>query len=86
MSQQSDTRLMPAIDPTRFPTFTGSGSTRRGEVKAVGILKRQPRVRAWDELSEVDRAILLDGVRQRQEQRELQRQLHEERLGQRVNR
>ncbi|WP_159541214.1 hypothetical protein [Aeromicrobium sp. 9AM] len=35
-------------------------------MKAVGILNpRQGRKRAWDEMSEIDRAVLLETVRQR---------------------
>ncbi|WP_188110492.1 hypothetical protein [Aeromicrobium ginsengisoli] len=35
-------------------------------MKAVGILNsRQGRKRAWDEMSEIDRVVLLESVRQR---------------------
>jgi hypothetical protein len=54
---------MPALNPTDLHSTTGTD----GEgVKAVGILNpRQGRKRAWDEMSEIDRAVLLETVRQR---------------------
>jgi hypothetical protein len=54
---------MPAQNPTDPHPTTGTD----GEgVKAVGILNpRQGRKRAWDEMSEIDRAVLLETVRQR---------------------
>lgn len=84
MSQQSDTRLMPAQNFDLDHTLTGSGSINRGEVKAMAKIWRK-RTRAWDEMSEIDRAVLLESVRQRREQREQQRKLAEQ-LGNRVNR
>ncbi len=63
MTTKPDTRLMPAQNPTDPRPTTGTD----GEgVKAVGILNpRQGRKRAWDEMSEIDRAVLLETVRQR---------------------
>jgi len=63
MTTKPDTRLMPAQNPTDLHPTTGSD----GEgVKAVGILNpRKGRKRAWDEMSEIDRAVLLESVRQR---------------------
>jgi len=67
MTTKPDTRLMPAQNPTD-PT---TGNDREG-VKAVGILSsRQGRKRAWDEMSEIDRVVLLESVRQR---RKIQKQ------------
>jgi hypothetical protein len=62
--------LMPAQNPTD-PTST-TGSLGEG-VKAMAIFEsRQVRdKRAWDEVSEIDRAVLLETVRLR---REAQRQ------------
>jgi len=61
MTTKPDTRLMPAQNPTD-PT---TGNDREG-VKAVGILNSRPgRKRAWDEMSEIDRVVLLESVRQR---------------------
>lgn len=63
MTTKPDTRLMPAQNPTDLHPTTGTD----GEgVKAVGILNpRKDRKRAWDEMSEIDRAVLLESVRQR---------------------
>lgn len=63
MTTKPETRLMPAQNPTDLHPTTGSD----GEgVKAVGILNpRKGRKRAWDEMSEIDRAVLLESVRQR---------------------
>lgn len=63
MTTKPDTRLMPAQNPTDLHPTTGTD----GEgVKAVGILDpRKGRKRAWDEMSEIDRAVLLETVRQR---------------------
>lgn len=63
MTTKFDTPLMPAQNPTDLDPTTG---TDREGVKAVGILRpREDRKRAWDELSEIDRAVLLESVRQR---------------------
>lgn len=69
MTTKPDTRLMPAQNPTtRHPT---TGTDGEG-VKAVGILNsRKGRKRAWDEMSEIDRVVLLESVRQR---RKIQKQ------------
>ena len=63
MTTKPETRLMPAQNPTDLHPTTGSD----GEgVKAGGILNpRKGRKRAWDEMSEIDRAVLLESVRQR---------------------
>jgi len=70
MTMQLETQLIPALNPTESPSTTGTD----GEgVKAMAIFEsRRPRdKRAWDELSEIDRAVLLETVRLR---REAQRQ------------
>lgn len=63
MTTKPDTRLMPAQNPTTPHPTTGTD----GEgVKAVGVLSsRNERKRAWDEMSEIDRVVLLESVRQR---------------------
>lgn len=63
MTTKPDTRLMPAQNPTDLHPTTGTD----GEgVKAVSILNpRKARKRAWDEMSEIDRVVLLESVRQR---------------------
>ncbi|HWV27742.1 MAG TPA: hypothetical protein VNZ66_10985 [Aeromicrobium sp.] len=81
MSQQLDT-LTHAQIPN--PTQNLIGSTNdRGEVKAMAIFERQPRVRAWDQMSEIDRAVLLEAVRQRRKIRQQQRRLRDELYGMR---
>ena len=50
--------------PTRKP-----GGRDRGEVEEMGRFGRQARVkRAWDELSEADRQVLLNAARMRRQQ------------------
>jgi len=89
MSQQLDT-LTHAQIPDPNPNLTGS-TNDRGEVKAMAIFERQPRrqsvqTRAWDELSEIDRAVLLETVRLRRKAREHRRKLHQELYGMRSTR
>ena len=69
MTTKPDIRLMPAQNPTDLHPTTGTD----GEgVKAVSILNsRKGRKRAWDEMSEIDRVVLLESVRQR---RKIQKQ------------
>ena len=69
MTTKPDTRLMPAQNPTDHQPTTGTD----GEgVKAVSNLNfRKRRKRAWDEMSEIDRVVLLESVRQR---RKIQKQ------------
>ena len=60
----------------------------------MAIFERQPRPRAvpdsrsraWDELSEIDRAVLLETVRLRRKADEQRRKLHREFYGMRINR
>lgn len=64
MTPNLQTRLMTAQNPTKSAP---SNRTVGEGVKAVAIFEsRQARgSRAWDELSEIDRAVLLESVRQR---------------------
>ena len=64
MTTKLDPRLIPAQNLTDSSRTTG---TDRGEVKDVAIFesRRARDKRAWDELSEIDRAVLLESVRQR---------------------
>jgi|GEM_PF-2840993 len=89
MSQQLDT-LTHAQIPGPNPNLTGS-TTDRGEVKAMAIFERQPRrqsvqKRAWDEMSEIDRAVLLETVRLRRKAREQRSKLHRQYYGMRSTR
>ncbi len=65
MTTQLETRLITAKNPTETTSPT-TGTVGEG-VKAMAIFEaRQARgKRAWDELSEIDRAVLLESVRQR---------------------
>lgn len=94
MSQHLDT-LMPAQIPDPNPTPLIGSTNHRGEVKAMAIFERQPRaraasdarrVRAWDELSEIDRAVLLETVRLRRKANERRRKLHQQHYGMRDHR
>lgn len=74
-----DHRLMPAQNPAQNPSTPlelGTTGPHRGEeVNQMATTKRTRRssARAWDELSEVDRAVLLEAVRQRREAAEHRR-------------
>ena len=63
MTTNRETRLKPAQNPTDIHPTTGTDGE---EVKSVAIFEsRKERKRAWDELPEIDRAVLLESVRQR---------------------
>ena len=76
MTTKPEPQLMPAQNPTDLHSTTGSD----GEgVKAVGILDpRKGRKRAWDEMSEIDRAVLLETVRQRRKVQKQNVAIHNE--------
>ncbi len=65
MTTNLETRLITAKKHTDHSSPT-NGTVGKG-VKSVAIFEaRQARgTRAWDELSEIDRAVLLESVRQR---------------------
>ena len=65
MTTHLETRLITAKNQTDYSSPT-TGSVGEG-VKSVAIFEaRKARgKRAWDELSEIDRAVLLESVRQR---------------------
>jgi hypothetical protein len=81
MTTTSDPRLMPAQNPTK-PTPSTATDDGKG-VKAVAIFEsRQARGRrAWDEMSEIDRAVLLESVRQRRKAQARKRSVINERNG-----
>jgi hypothetical protein len=58
------------------------------EVKDVAIFesRRARNKRAWDELSELDRLVILESVRQRRKMRAHQDRIHTELFGLRANR
>jgi hypothetical protein len=76
--------LMPAQNPTE-PTRT-PGTPREG-VKAVALFEsRKGRVtRAWDELSEIDRQVLLESMRQRRKYQAYKTKIYTELYGMRTN-
>ena len=85
MTTKLDPRLIPAQNLTDSSPTTG---TDRGEVKDVAIFesRRARDKRAWDELSELDRLVILESVRQRRKLRAHQDRVHAELFGLRANR
>ena len=80
MTSHLDSPLMSAQHDTTSPTnpnISGPADQPRGEgVKTVELSKRRSdRKRAWDELSQIDRAVLLEAVRQRREAQEHRRSI-----------
>ena len=65
MTTNLETRLITAKNQTDYSSPT-TGTVGEG-VKSVAIFeaRRAREKRAWDELSEIDRAVLLESVRQR---------------------
>jgi hypothetical protein len=85
MTTKLDPRLIPAQNLTDSSPTTGTDGE---EVKDVAIFEsRQARSkRAWDELSELDRLVILETVRQRRKLRAHQDRIHNELFGLRANR
>ena len=85
MTTKLDPRLIPAQNLTDSSPTTGTDGE---EVKDVAIFEsRQARTkRAWDELSELDRLVILETVRQRRKLRAHQDRIHSELFGLRANR
>ena len=85
MTTKLDPRLMPADDHTDSSPTTGTDGE---EVKDVAIFesRRARDKRAWDELSELDRLVILESVRQRRKMRAHQDRIHTELFGLRANR
>ena len=85
MTTKLDPRLMPADDHTDSSPTTGTDGE---EVKDVAIFesRRARNKRAWDELSELDRLVILESVRQRRRMRAHQDRIHTELFGLRANR
>lgn len=85
MTTHLDTPLMPAQTPTYPDPTTGL----QGEgVKAVALFEsRKGRVtRAWDEMSEIDRIVLLESVRQRRKAQQHKQRIESEIYRLRANR
>ena len=85
MTTKLEPRLMPAQTLTDSSPTTGTDGE---EVKDVAIFesRRARGKRAWDELSEIDRAVILESVRQRRKARQQQDRIHHELFGLRANR
>ncbi|MGH3459329.1 hypothetical protein [Aeromicrobium sp.] len=85
MTTKLDPRLKPADDHTDSSPTTGTDGE---EVKDVAIFesRRARDKRAWDELSELDRLVILESVRQRRKMRAHQDRIHTELFGLRANR
>ena len=84
MNTTLETPLMPA---TQTPEPTPSHGTRGEGVNEVALFEpRNDRVaRAWDELSEIDRQVLLESVRQRRAYQARKTRIYTELYGMRVN-
>lgn len=82
MTTKLDDRLMPAQNPTP-PT----PATTHGEgVREVALFEsRRGGRRAWDELSEIDRLVLLEAVRQRRKYEAHKSKIYSELYGMRTN-
>jgi hypothetical protein len=85
MTTKLDPRLIPAQN---LPDSSPTTGTDREEVKDVATSKprRARGTRAWDELAEIDRAVILESVRQRRRLRAQQDRIHTELFGLRANR
>lgn len=85
MTTQLDPRLMPADHLTNSTPTTGTDGE---EVKDMTIFesRRARGTRAWDEMSEIDRAVLLEAVRQARKLRQQQQAIHNAMFGLRANR
>lgn len=78
-----DARLMSAHTPTDPRKTIGS---LRGEVKTMAIFESRRTRRAWDEASELDRALILESARQRRKNQALKARIYSEVYGIRANR
>ena len=85
MTTKLDPRLIPAHHLTDSSPTTGTDGE---EVKDVAVFesRRARSKRAWDELSELDRLVILESVRQRRKMRAHQDRVHNELFGLRANR
>jgi hypothetical protein len=82
MTTKLDDRLMPAHHPTKPTSATDTGEG----VKAVALFESRPgRKRAWDELSEIDRQVLMEEVRQRRKYDAHKARIYSELYGMRTN-
>ncbi|MBC7633153.1 hypothetical protein [Aeromicrobium sp.] len=86
MTTKLDSPLMPAQNPTKPTTATGTGEG----VMVMAVFEsrkgRSRTVRAWDELSGIGREALLESMRQRRKAEEQQRQMYTAMFSLRSNR
>ena len=84
MNTTLETPLMPA---TQTPESSPTHGSRGEGVNEVALFEsRKDRVaRAWDELSEIDRHVLLESVRQRRKYQAHKTRIYTELYGMRVN-
>jgi hypothetical protein len=83
MTTNLDPHLMPAQNTTKPTPATPTGEG----VKAVALFEsRKGRgTRAWDELSEIDRQVLLESMRQRRKYQAHKTKIYSELYGMRTN-
>ncbi len=86
MTMKLETRLITAKNPTEISSPT-TGTVGEG-VKAVAIFesRRARGTHAWDEMSEIDRAVLLESVRQRRIQQKRKRAIESSIYNMRIGR
>ncbi|MET0951943.1 MAG: hypothetical protein ABWX57_01555 [Aeromicrobium sp.] len=83
MTPQLDARLMPAQNPTSLTPKAGADGEGVNEVALIEFRKARG-TRPWDQLSEIDRQILLEAVRQRRRHEALKTWIYSELYGMRT--
>jgi hypothetical protein len=83
MTAQLDTRLMPAQNPTSPTPKAGAEGEGVNAVALIDLRKVRTK-RARDEMSEIDRQILLEAVRQRRNREALKTRIYSELYGMRT--
>lgn len=87
MTTKLDPQVMPAPCLKKSANPTGSDGE---EVNDMAVFKSRKltarRARVWDDLSEIDRALLLESVRHRRRVEEQKRKIYSELYGLRSNR
>ena len=86
MTTKLDPRLIPAQNLTDSSPTTGTDGEGVKDVAMFESRRARGKKRAWDELSELDRLVILESVRQRRKLRAHQDRIHNELFGLRANR
>ena len=86
MTTKLDPRLIPAQNLTDSSPTTGTDGEGVKDVAIFESHRARSKKRAWDELSEIDRLVILESVRQRRKMRAHQDRVHNELFGLRANR